>query len=133
MRKSLHFTNHIKEINKLPGIVDNIKKEANISGSDAFNMQLVLEEALSNIIFYGYDDGIQDKIEVNISHENSDLFMEIIDHAKPFDPTLISQEPHQELTDAISVGGLGIMLIKKISKSIDYKRENGKNHLTIKL
>jgi len=133
MRKSIFFNNQIDDIKNLTEVVEEIGNELNMNPGEIFNFNLILEEALTNIIFYGYDHEAQDKIEVMVNHDNDSLSVEIIDSAKPFDITTREQGAHSGLTEDTQVGGLGILLIKKLSKSINYKRENGKNHLIINI
>ena len=133
MRKSVFFNNQIDGIKNLAKVVEEIGDELNMNSGEIFNFNLILEEALTNIIFYGYDQNTQDKIELVVTHDKDSLSVEIIDSAKPFDITKQKQGAHSGLTEETQVGGLGILLIKKLSKSIDYKRENGKNHLIIKI
>ncbi len=133
MRKSIFFNNQISDIKRLNGIVEEIGNELNMNAGEVFNSNLILEEVLSNIIFYGYEKGVEDQIEIIVKSENGTLTLEVLDGAKPFDLTIKSQDAHIGLSNETQVGGLGILLIKKLSKSIEYKRENGKNHLIIKL
>lgn len=88
---------------------------AYISAND---LQLILEEALINIINYSgsYD------VEIRCFAEDS-FIIEITDCGKEFDMTAHSRG--EELT----VGGYGVKLIKKIMDDVSYQRRNGINFL----
>ena len=66
-----------------------------------------------------------------ISDENS-LTIEIVDDGRPFDPLTDAPKPdvNAELEDR-NIGGLGIHLVRKMMDDVRYRREEGKNHLTL--
>ena len=58
--------------------------------------------------------------------------MEFTDDGKPFDPTTEVATPDITASAADrDIGGLGIFMVKKMSKSVTYRREDGKNVLTV--
>jgi len=96
------------------------------------NLNLVLEEAISNIIFYAFDDDSEQKISLTIEYEDKTLSILIRDSGKPFDPT--RQRPPDITLSAQerSIGGLGIFLINKLMDHVVYGREDNMNVLTLK-
>ncbi|MBQ5474118.1 MAG: ATP-binding protein, partial [Lachnospiraceae bacterium] len=55
----------------------------------------------------------------------------ITDSGMPFDPT---QRPEVDINaslDARPIGGLGIHLVRQLMDSVSYRREDGKNILTL--
>jgi len=90
-----------------------------------------LEEAVSNVIFYAFDDEKEHDIKIVISLENKILSIEIIDDGKPFDPTA-RKEPDVSLpAEDRPIGGLGIFLIRKMMDNVTYTRHNNLNTLTL--
>lgn len=60
--------------------------------------------------------------------------MVFTDDGKPFDPTVEAPEPNLSGDIAIrEVGGLGIFMVKKMSKAVKYAREGERNILTVEL
>ena len=82
------------------------------------NLCLVLEEAVSNIIFYAYDKNqlIEDAVIISLRFNGADLIIRVEDHGKPFDPTA-------QLDPDIT------FLIKNIMDEVSYSREEGRNIL----
>lgn len=104
-------------------IVDNEKID--------YQLRLVSEEALINIINYGYDKE-SGELKIDCETVNNDtIFIEISDTGSAFDP-LKKEDPDITLPlEKRRVGGLGIFIIKNIMDTVDYKREDGKNILTL--
>ncbi|MGE4421855.1 MAG: SpoIIE family protein phosphatase [Pseudodesulfovibrio sp.] len=98
-----------------------------------FHLTLVLDELITNIISYGYADFDVHPIDVTIALEGDRLTIRVEDDSEPFN---ILEAPEPELDLPLDqrtkpVGGLGIHLIKNMVHGIHYKRENGKNVLTL--
>lgn len=96
-----------------------------------FKVDLILEEIVVNIINYGckeIDDGI---IDIMIDNSGNTIILEISDNGVAFNP-LEKKEPDVTLgLDERSPGGLGIFLVKKIAKKIQYIRKNNKNRIRL--
>lgn len=62
------------------------------------------------------------------------LTMIFSDDGKAFDPTVEAATPDVTASvDERSIGGLGIFMVKKMSKAVEYARHDGKNVLTVKI
>lgn len=101
------------------------------NGKIDYQLRLVSEEALINIINYAYGkESGELKIDCKIIN-NDTIFIEIIDTGTAFDP-LQKEDPDITLPiEGRGVGGLGIFIIKNIMDTVDYKGEDGKNILTL--
>jgi len=101
------------------------------NGKIDYQLRLVSEEALINIINYAYDKG-SGELKIDCETVNNDtIFIEISDTGSAFDP-LQKEDPDITLPiEKRRVGGLGIFIIKNIMDTVDYKRKNGKNILTL--
>lgn len=101
------------------------------NGKVDYQLRLVSEEALINIINYAYT---KESGELKIDCEtinNDTILIEISDTGTAFDP-LEKEDPDITLpVEERRVGGLGIFIIKNIMDTVDYKREGGKNILTL--
>ena len=124
------------DLGSLPRFIDYVTRRAEERGLPAervLEVQLVVEEALVNVFQYAFPDG---KGEVELlcgPGSGGSLRIEIRDEGVPFDPT---GAPDPDITAGVeerTVGGLGILLIKKISRSVTYRREGGRNILTLEI
>ncbi len=124
--------NHIDELAKVAVFMEETGDEWNFPMSMVLNLNLVLEEALTNIILYGFESDSIHTIEVHLIKTGDDLSIEIIDDGKAFDPTNVADPDITLSVENRKVGGLGIFLIRKIMDTVEYKRIANKNNLILK-
>ncbi len=132
--KIKHFAieNRIEELTSLAEQIDNLAEKWEISPAMAMNINLVLEEAVSNVIFYGFSDAGKHEIRISISLENKLLTIKITDDGIPFNP-LAQQQPDIDLpAEERPVGGLGIYLISQMMDEMHYARQKDQNILTLR-
>jgi anti-sigma regulatory factor (Ser/Thr protein kinase) len=97
-----------------------------VPGNKLYALQLVIEELVTNIIKYG--NGATIAIAIKI--EAAGLKLTITDNSAPFNP-LEAAPPDTELTaEARDIGGLGLFLVGKMVKSLNYERKDDCNVLT---
>ncbi|HSM48325.1 MAG TPA: ATP-binding protein [Draconibacterium sp.] len=131
--KIKHFVieNQIGELSSLAEKIDELAEEWKLSPGLAINLNLVIEEAVSNIIFYAFKDKQKHDIEISVSLENSRLTIKITDDGIPFNP-LAQQQPDINLpAEERPIGGLGIFLISQIMDEMKYERNKNNNILTL--
>lgn len=97
---------------------------------DIQKVELVCEEAIVNIINYGYS-----KVEGKITIEclfliNQGIKIIISDEGIPFNPMLSEKVSHNPL-ESERIGGFGIHLILNFMDKVTYLRENNRNVLTL--
>ena len=94
-------------------------------------IELATEEALVNIFNYAYK-GTNGEVEITCKLDNNNNFiLEIADSGFPFN-VLSVEDP--DITADISerqIGGLGVLLMKKLTDSVQYRYEGDKNILTL--
>lgn len=131
MEKSIILTNDISEISKLNEFVEEIGNEFSLAPDVVFNVNLVLEEAIVNVINYAYPKEKHESIYLSAQlHEGSIVFV-LTDTGMQFDPT---KAPEADITLSLEdrpIGGLGIFLIRQIMNEVSYERIDGKNVLTL--
>ena len=131
MEKKLVLKNEISEINKLAVFIEELGEELGLAPDLVFNLNLVLEEAVSNVILYAYPKEEQQEIVLTAKMSDKNLIFVLTDAGKEFDPT---QAPDADVTlsaEERQIGGLGIFLIRQIMNKVEYQRLDGKNVLTL--
>ncbi len=132
LNKKIILTNNIEQINSLHDFVDSIGDELNLSPALTLNLNLALEEIVSNVILYAYpSESNENKIYIEFTRSGDLLKFIVSDYGKPFNPTT-KDEPDITL-EAVDrpIGGLGIFLVKQIMDDITYYRENNMNKLVL--
>ena len=106
--------NQIGEISLLAGKVDQLGEAWGLTTHQTMNINLALEEALSNIIYYAFEQKGDNKIRVSLSMDDQTFTIRIADGGIPFDPTTREIPDITLPADERPIGGLGIFLISKI-------------------
>ena len=129
--KHIVIDNQIGELSFLAEEIEKLAEEWNLPMALAMNINLVIEEAVSNIIFYAFADNEKHEIKISISLNIDKLLIEIADNGLPFNP-MLQQEPDITLPlKERPVGGLGIFLITQIMDEVSYVRQKNQNILTL--
>lgn len=99
----------------------------------AFDIHLVVEEVLTNIIRHGAGKKRKGTVRVSLCLQDANVRIKISDNTKAFDPLSIKSPDIFQDINKRNPGGLGIFLVKKKSKTISYQRLHGWNILEIRL
>lgn len=94
---------------------------------------LAIEEALVNVIRYGYGKGKEGRISIEIQDLKDHVTVTFQDEGLPFNPLKYPPFKKEDIPlEKRRTGGLGIFFMRKMSDDIVYKREGGCNILTLK-
>lgn len=132
-RRVEHFVveNQIGELTNLAEKVEKLATEWKLSPAISMNINLVIEEAFSNIVFYAFKDKGKHEINISISLQDKKLTIEITDDGMSFNP-LLQNTPDTSLpAEDRPIGGLGIFLISQIMDEMHYARKGKRNILTL--
>ena len=129
MEKKLVIKNDITEISKLAIFIEELSEELALAPELTFNLNLALEEAVSNVILYAYGEEKQKEIFLSANMSDNNLTFVLTDYGKEFDPTKVPDADVTLSAEEREIGGLGIFLIRQIMNTIEYQRVDGKNVL----
>ena len=132
MEKKLVIKNDISEISKLATFIGELSEKLNFTPELNFNLNLVLEEAVSNVILYAYSKEVQKEINLLANISDNNLIFVLTDSGKEFDPTKVPDADVTLSAEEREIGGLGIFLIRQIMDTVEYQRIDGKNVLTMR-
>ena len=97
-----------------------------------YDLRLVLEEIVSNIIKYGYKDNDEHQIYIQINLEGKILTLEIKDDGNPFNPLEVRNDAVEKPLDERDTGGMGIYIVKNLMDKTEYRRVEDNNILLLK-
>jgi serine/threonine-protein kinase RsbW len=124
--------NELSELEQLAQEVEAFGTDEGLPAATVFALNLALEETVTNIISYGYDDQGPHLIAVALSVAGGLVSGAVEDDGRAFDP-LVSDAP--DVTAPIEerdVGGLGVLLVRKLMDDVSYERVEGRNRLTFR-
>lgn len=124
------FEATIGKLAEVSSFVEQCAINSGIPPARRMKILLVLEEAFVNISSHAYDEtGHEARVEcVDTGQE---FVMEISDEGKPFDQCSLPEPNLLAGIDQRPVGGLGGLLMRKLSDRSCYRREIGRNILTL--
>lgn len=130
-RHILVIRNEVKQISKLADFVSTIANIKHLSEGEEMNLNLALEEAVTNVVLYAYPKDTEGSVELEAALNGDSLEFTLTDSGKPFDPTAAPQANIDLSVEERPIGGLGIHLVRHIMDEVTYRREGGKNILTM--
>ena len=128
----LAVADKLSEISRIADLVEAFCAARGFPAALSYNINLALEELLTNTISYGFDDGPGHEIEVRIRSEGDEIVVEEIDNARPFNPLKAPAPDLDASIDNRSIGGLGVYLVKTVMDDVQYRRAAGRNHVTLR-
>ena len=132
-RKGYHLSmdNDIQQISLLAGFLERVAEENDLDPGLAMNINLALEEAVTNVIMYAYPPGTEGKVTLDAVLDGNALRFTLADRGKLFDPTAAPDADTSAALEDRPIGGLGIHLVRTIMDEVEYRRQDGQNVLTM--
>lgn len=132
MTREITIKNNIEELNRIAEFIETMGEERGFDMALTMNLNLALEEAVSNIILYAYPEKLGEEICIKCVEVNDGVIFTISDGGVEFDPTKVEEADISLSAEERGIGGLGIFLIRQIMDEVKYERIENKNVLTIK-
>ncbi len=121
----------LKNLPLFMAFVTDRARQSGFSSKRIAEVELVIEEALVNIIDYAYPDR-EGWLRLNLkTGAEGGLKLEIKDRGVAFNPLEIEDPDLRAELMERPVGGLGVFLIKKFSDNLFWKQQGDENCLTI--
>ncbi|MBR6332384.1 MAG: SpoIIE family protein phosphatase, partial [Dehalococcoidales bacterium] len=119
----------------IPEITDFINNELKTLGCTSKIMSEIdaaTDDIVSNIANYAYEEEEEGNVTVSMRTDDEMVTIVFTDNGRPYNP-LAKVDPDITLSaDERPIGGLGILMIKKMMDEVDYRYLNGRNNLIIK-
>ena len=129
--RHLVLHNSVDQISQLADFLQEIADEKGLDASTAMNINLALEEAVTNVIMYAYPEGTDGLVDLEAILRDDSLVFILKDNGTPFDPTAAPEADVTLSAEERKIGGLGIFLVRKIMDTVHYVRSDGQNVLSM--
>lgn len=123
--------NHVAGLPMLMTWLATMQEKFAIDDALLFRLDLVLNEAIPNIIEHAHMVQGMYPIEIRLSRDDQSLQLEIVDSGIAFNMLTHHYMPADTLDDA-SVSGRGIHLIQHFASQCEYHRHQQQNCLTLR-
>ncbi len=130
-RDRMLLENRFGELARIESWLEDLFERWAVPDRGRYAVDLVINEAVTNIISYAYRDDAVHHIAITLTDGPDSIVIEIVDDGEPFDP--LAAAPMAPPTDLAhtSIGGHGIHLIKAFSTAQKYTFASGHNRLTL--
>ena len=128
---SVRVSRNLSEIGRVSSVLESLCQEQNVAEDARLDIQVCLEEGLTNVIRHSRPPESEDEIWVLASITPTEIEIRIEDNGSAFNP--LSQPPpplHLGLRER-PAGGLGVHLIRTLMDRVEYERQPGCNCLTM--
>ena len=125
------LSNDVQEVSALNEFIDGMCETLGLDMTTTMQMNLAIEEAVVNVMTYAYPAGVKGDVDIEAFADDKYLKIVIRDRGKAFDPTAQEEADTTLSAEERPIGGLGIHLVRQLMDTIDYRREDGLNVLTL--
>ncbi|MBR6932721.1 MAG: SpoIIE family protein phosphatase, partial [Bacteroidales bacterium] len=131
LREEITLANRIDEVDRLSTFVKDFCNKLDMDRKTASGLRLALEETVVNVINYAYPPDDQGSVVIQADSDRKQVRFTVTDSGTPFDPTSVLEADTTLDVQNRPIGGLGVLLTRKLMDSISYTRRNGMNVLSL--
>jgi serine/threonine-protein kinase RsbW len=118
--KAIRLTSSLDHVGLARDFVAEIAKAVPMNTRQVYDLELAVDEALTNVIEHAYEGRDDAQVELAVTHEGDSFTILITHDGLGFDP---ASQPDVDLPSYIAerrVGGLGLFLMKKLRDEVEY-------------
>jgi anti-sigma regulatory factor (Ser/Thr protein kinase) len=127
----LMIHNDLSEIAIVRDALDRLGSELAVPVRALMQLQVALDEIVSNVVKYSWPDGSKHEFLVRITVNATGVCLDIFDDGQPFDPRRAPEPSAPPEGQRPRPGGVGIHMIKKLVDDVTYERIDGRNHTSL--
>jgi anti-sigma regulatory factor (Ser/Thr protein kinase) len=131
----IRLTESPRELRRLGARVRAFAEGHALSAGATDALGLALEEVVTNVISYAFDDTGQTRheIHVRLARDPGAVTVTVTDDGRPFDPTAVEIDRSASSLEEVEPGGWGIRLVRQLMNDVRYHRQDGRNYLELVL
>jgi len=124
----------LAELATLASFVEQFADDVALPAAIAFQLNLVLDELVTNSIEYGHPGARRagGSIQLRATRLDDTIEIDLIDDGLAFDPRTLPAPALDAPLDQRPVGGLGMHLVRHYVDEFEYTHENGRNHIRLR-
>jgi serine/threonine-protein kinase RsbW len=123
----LVIRNDVADLAALTSAMERVGAEHGMPDKSLFQLQVALDEIVSNVIKYGWPEGGTHEIEIRITARSEGVEVEIVDDGRMFDPRDAPKRDKPLPGQRPRPGGVGVQMTRELVDRIDYARIGNRN------
>ena len=128
----LTVKNRIEDLLRVNSIFESFATQHDIGGKLRYHLLVSIEEILTNIIKYGFDELGVHPIHITFRNDSGAIEMEFEDRGREFNPLEVGEPDLDTPIEDRQLGGLGIHLVKNMVDVAQYRRVGDRNILLLR-
>lgn len=129
--RTFTIQNTLDDLPKVAEWVGGLDEDLGLPFQVVFRLDLVLAEALANVIQHAFPDGGIHDIQIDLTVTDELATLDVIDPGVAFDPLSVAEAKQADNLQDVDIGGLGVHMIRNFMDAVSYRREGDKNILTM--
>ena len=126
------IVNRLSEVARVAELIDRFGAEHHLARGVLADIQVALDEVLTNIINYAYADNAEHEIRICFEVLGNMLEAVIEDDGMPFDPLASPAPDVSAPLHERRVGGVGLHFVRNLMSEVTYDRVGNRNRLVLK-
>ena len=126
------IANRRSDLARVTQIVEDLATTHHLARDVVADVSVALDEVLTNILAYGYDDDEIHEIRIRLSLDQEAIELEVVDDGRPFDPTALAPPDLSAPLRDRPVGGLGMHFVRNLMSEVTYARAGDRNRLLLR-
>lgn len=126
----LEVTAKMENYERCAAFIEEQLEKAGFDSKNTIKVVTACEEIIVNVMNYAYSD-MEGNLVIAFDDNADSIKIIFIDNGKPFNPF---DEPDVDITKTVEerdIGGLGILMVKKLMDDVQYEYKDNQNVLTI--
>ncbi len=119
--RSKKFSGCLENLEKIGDFIIQAAQQAGLDDSAAYQVQLAVDEAATNIIEHAYGGDGQGDIRCCYEISPEALTIVLIDQGVPFDPELVPEPITNAPLECVKSRGLGLFLMRKVMDEVRFE------------
>ena len=124
--------NRREELTRVVDAVDRLAAEHHLAAQVVGDMQVALDEILTNIMDYGYSDDAEHEIRIRLRVVDNMVEATVEDDGVPFNPLESAAPDTRAPLRERKMGGVGVHFVKNLMSEVRYDRVGDRNRLVLK-
>jgi len=126
------FPGDFKSLERISKLVIREAEKVGFNPEEVYNIQISVDEAVSNIIDHAYGLDVLGYIEIWVERLHDGIRISILDDGEPFDPATIPDPVLDRPLEERRERGLGLYIMRKLMDEVEYDFSNPfQNKLTL--
>lgn len=105
----------------------NLCSQHSIGEEETYRLDLCLNELVDNVVCYAKPC----ELEISLHFTPTEVTLTLMDNGAAFNPFTIPKPDVKDSVEDVSIGGLGIHMVRSFADQYSYLRQNGNNIVTI--